>query len=97
MLLVFSTNIPFSEALQVIRNKLHNEDTLVEWSILQVEAIVELLEVCLRTTYLQVDDKFIQQKDSMVRGSSLSTIIRNIFMEHNKKLALYSAQYKVSL
>jgi hypothetical protein len=58
---------------------------------------VELLEVCLRTTYLQVDDKFIQQKDSMVMGSSRSTIISNIFMEHNEKLALYLAQYKVLL
>jgi hypothetical protein len=33
---------------------------LAERSLLQVEAIMELLEVCLRTTYFQVDDKFIQ-------------------------------------
>jgi hypothetical protein len=52
------TNVPVNEALQVTRNKLHNDDTLAEWSALQVEAIMELLEVCLRTTYFQVDDKF---------------------------------------
>jgi hypothetical protein len=28
--------------------------TLVEQSVVQVEAIMELLEVCLRTTYFQV-------------------------------------------
>jgi hypothetical protein len=56
------TNVPVDEALRVIRNKLHSDDTLVERSALQVEAIMELLEVCLRTKYFQVDDKFFQQK-----------------------------------
>jgi hypothetical protein len=58
------SNVPVSEA-QIIRNKLHNDDTLVEQSVLHVKAIMELLEVCLRTTYFQVDDRFFQQKDSM--------------------------------
>ncbi|PNF31848.1 hypothetical protein B7P43_G08911 [Cryptotermes secundus] len=38
------TNVPVDEALQVIRNKLHNDDTLVERSALKVEDIMELLE-----------------------------------------------------
>jgi hypothetical protein len=37
------TNVPVDEALQVIRNKLHNDDTLVERSVKQIEAIMELL------------------------------------------------------
>jgi hypothetical protein len=45
------THVPVDEALQVIRNKLHNDDTLAGRSALQVEAIMELLEVCLRTTF----------------------------------------------
>jgi hypothetical protein len=49
---------------------------------LQVEAIMELLEVCLRATYIQVDDKLFQQKDDMAMGSSLSPILCNIFKEH---------------
>jgi hypothetical protein len=64
---------------------------------LDVEAIMELLEVCLRTTYFQVNDKFFQQKDGMVMGNSLSPIVSNIFMEHFEKLALDSAPYKPSL
>jgi hypothetical protein len=44
-------NVPVDDALQVIRNKLHNDDTQTERSVLQVEAIMDLLEVCLRTTY----------------------------------------------
>jgi hypothetical protein len=62
----------------------------------QVEAIMELLEVYLRTTYFQVD-KFFQQKDGMAVGSSHSPIGSNIFVEHFEKLALGSALNKPSL
>jgi hypothetical protein len=55
---------------------------------------MKLLEVCLRTTYFQADDKFFQQKDHVVMESSPVT---NIYMEHFEKLALDSAQYKLSL
>jgi hypothetical protein len=48
---------------------------------LQVEAIMELMEVCLTTTYFQAD-KFFQQKDGMATGSSLSPIMSNISMEY---------------
>ena len=58
---------------------------------------MELLEVCLRTTYFQVDDKFFQQKDGMAMENSLSPIVSNIFMEHFEKLALDSTPYKPSL
>jgi hypothetical protein len=85
------TNVTVDEALEVIRDKLTNDDTLTERSALQVEVIMELLEVCLRTTYFQVDDKFFQQKDGMATGTSLSPVVSNIFMEHFEKLALDSA------
>ncbi|PNF18952.1 hypothetical protein B7P43_G14912, partial [Cryptotermes secundus] len=91
------TNVPVDEVLQIVENKLHNDVTLMEGSVLQVEAIMELLEACLRTNYFQVDDKFFQQKDGMAMGNSLSPIVSNIFMEHFEKLALDSALYKTSL
>jgi predicted GIY-YIG superfamily endonuclease len=58
---------------------------------------MELLDVCLRTTYFQVDDRFYQQKDGMAMGSSLSPTVSNIYMKHFEKLALYSVQHKLSL
>jgi hypothetical protein len=64
---------------------------MAERFVLQIEAIMELLEVCLRTTYFQADDKFFQQKDDMAMGSSLSPTVSNIFMEHFEKLTLDSA------
>jgi hypothetical protein len=91
------TNAPVDEALQVIRNKPHNGDTLAKPSVLQVEAIMELLKVCLRTTYFQVGGKFFQQKDGMAMVSSLSPIISSIFMEHFEKRTLDWAQHEPSL
>jgi hypothetical protein len=64
---------------------------------LQIEAIVELLEVCLKTTDFQADNKFFQQKIGMAVGSSQSPIIRNIFTNHFEEVALDSAQHKPSL
>jgi hypothetical protein len=39
------TIVLVDDALQVIRNKFHNDDTSAEPTVLQVEAIMELLEV----------------------------------------------------
>jgi hypothetical protein len=61
---------------------------------LQVEAIIELLEVSLRTTYFQVDSKFFQQKDGKAMGSSLSPIVSNTYIQHFEELAFDSAQHK---
>jgi hypothetical protein len=58
---------------------------------------MELLEVCLRTTYIQVDNMFFQQKDGMAMRTSLLPIVSNIYIEHYEKLALDSAQHKPSL
>jgi hypothetical protein len=67
----------------------------MERPVLQAEAIIELLEIGLKTTYFQVD-KFFQQKDGIAVGCSLSIIISNIYMENFEKLALDSAQHKPS-
>jgi hypothetical protein len=76
------TDVPVDKAPQVIRSKLHNDDILVEWSVLQVEAIMEMLEVCLRTTYFLVDSKFFQ-KDGITIGSCLPLTASNIYMDIN--------------
>jgi hypothetical protein len=57
---------------------------------------MELLEVCLKTTYLQVGNRFYQQKDGMAMGNSLSLIVCDFYMVHFEKLALDSALLKPS-
>jgi hypothetical protein len=56
---------------------LHNNNTLAEWSVLEVQAMMELLEVSLRITYFQVKDKFFQRRDGMAMGGSVSPIVSN--------------------
>jgi hypothetical protein len=60
------TKVCIGEDLQVNRSKLQKDGTLVERSALQVEAFIDQLEVCLRATYFQVDDKYFQYKDGMM-------------------------------
>jgi hypothetical protein len=72
----------------------HNDNTSAEWSVLEVIAIMELLEVYLRITYFQVEDKFFQQREGMAVVGFLLPIVSSIFMEYFEKLALDSAQYK---
>jgi hypothetical protein len=56
------TNVPVAEILQVIKNKLCMDPTVSDPSPLQVDDVMELLEVCMKTTYFQLEDKFYQQK-----------------------------------
>jgi hypothetical protein len=73
---------------------LHDDNTSAEWSLLEIKAIMELLEVYLIITYFQVEDKFFQQRDGIAVGGSLLPIVSSIFMEYFEKLAFDTAQYK---
>jgi hypothetical protein len=55
---------------------------------------MELLDVCLTTTYFQFEDKFYQQKEVMAMGNSLSLVVTNIFMEHFEEIALDTPEHK---
>jgi hypothetical protein len=75
------TSVSVDEALEIIKNKLKDGSYLNECSVLNVDSIMELLEVCLKTCYFQFRDKFFQQKNGMATGSSLSPVVSNMYME----------------
>jgi hypothetical protein len=56
---------------------------------------MELLDICLTTTYFKFDDKFCKQKEGMTMGNSGSPMVSNIFMEHFEDLALDTADHKL--
>jgi hypothetical protein len=87
------TNVAVNEALWVTKNLVTGDQTLTEYTPLKI-IIMELLETCLKSTCFQVEDKFFQQKDGMVVGNSLSSVMSNIHMEHFEKLALDAAECK---
>ena len=74
------TNVPIDESLTIVRNKLQRDETLPERSPLSVKALMELLEICLKTTYFQVKDEFLDQNQAMAMGSPLSPILSNIYI-----------------
>jgi hypothetical protein len=45
------------EVLQVIRNRLNTDTSFPGRSPLQVEDVMELLDICLTTTYFQFEDQ----------------------------------------
>jgi hypothetical protein len=49
---------------------------------------MELLDICLTTTYFQFEDKFRQQKEGMEMGDSVTPMISNTCIEHFEKIAL---------
>ena len=58
---------------------------------------MELLELCVKTTYLQVKDNFYKQTGGMVMDSPLFPILSNMYMEHFEKIVIASVDHKPSL
>ena len=52
------TNVPIDEAVQVIRDRLRGDETLVNRTTLSSDKVAELLEVCLKSTYFCYGGEF---------------------------------------
>jgi hypothetical protein len=60
-------NVPVEEVLQVIRNS--SIQILLCQNTHQVKEVMELLDICLNTTYFQFEDEFCQQKEGIAMGN----------------------------
>ena len=85
------TNVPIQEAVQVIKKKLKEDQSLPSHTSLTRERITELLEICLITTYFRFQGWFYEQQEGAAMGSPVSAIVANMYMEHFKELALRTA------
>ena len=91
------TNVPTTEALAIVRNKLEEDTTLQERTPLPIDNIMEMLTLCVTTTAFQLGTEHYQQKEGMAMGSPLSPVIANIYMEFIEDLALRTAQQTPTL
>lgn len=82
------TNIPVDELLDIVRSKLENDASLLERTNLPVSSIMELLRVCVNSSYFQFNSKFYLQKSGLPMGGVLSPILSNIYMDYFESLAL---------
>lgn len=76
----FYTMIPIDEAINIMRN-LTDKET------------VDLLELCLKSSYFSFKGIIYEQTHGVAMGSPLSPIIANIFIEHFEQKALRSFPY----
>jgi hypothetical protein len=82
------TKLPVEEVLQTLYRSFFPRMLTFTTSDL-----MELLDICLTTTYFQFEDKFCQQKKGTAMENSLSLVVTNIFMEHFGEIALDTADH----
>ena len=71
--------------------QLSADDSLKERTSIPTAQLIELIELCLRSTYFQFHDRFFEQTDGAAMGSPLSPVIANLYMEHLEENALRTA------
>ena len=77
-------------SLKVVEQRLSDDQTITERTTISVQQLVQLTELCLRSTYFKCQNKFYEQTDGAAMGSPMSPIIANLFMEHREE-AIQSA------
>ena len=91
------TQVPIDEALRVVREKLTSDQTLTERTSIPAPQLVELIELCLWSSYFEFQDSFYEQVDGTAMGSTLSPIIANLYMESLEEATISSAAFQPSL
>ena len=85
------TKVPIAEAIDVIADRLHLDDTLEDRTTLSPETICQLMRLCLTSTYFQFKDSYYEQIEGAAMGSPLSPVVANLFMETLEERALATA------
>lgn len=84
------TNVPTGEAVEVIHARLREDDELSDRTILSLDRIADLLQLCLRSTYFSYGGEFYEQKEGAAMGSPISVVVA-------EELALRTAPTKPQL
>ena len=76
------TSVPVDPALNIIKDLLEKDHTLKERTVMAVSDIIFLLEFCLKITYFSFQDQFYEQVEGAAMGSSVSSIVANLYMKY---------------
>jgi hypothetical protein len=87
------TSVPVDKAMEVIRKKLEEDDTLYERTPLSPDDIIKLLDLCLRCTYFSFQGVYYLQIHGAAMGSPVSPIVCNLYMEHFEHKAIATAEH----
>ena len=91
------TSGPVHPAIQIVKQRLLQDNTLPQRTSMSLPQITSLLEFCLTNTYFLFQGKYYEQVQGAAMGSPISPLIANIFMEEFEVKALSSIPQPPSL
>ena len=78
-------------SINIVKQRLTQDPTLPQRTQMSIPQIVTLLEFCLKNTYFLFQGKYYEEVHGAGRGSSISPLIANLFMEEFEVKALSTA------
>ena len=87
------TSVPIPPVVEIIEDKLNEDNDLPQRTSMNTRHIIRLLEFCLRSTYFVFQGQYYEQTEGAAMGSPLSPIIANIYMEDFETRALETAPH----
>ena len=91
------TSVPIKPVLNITKQRLANDNELHKRTTMTTSHIINLLEFCLNSTSCVHQGQFYQQLEGAAKGSPLSPIEANIFMEKFEEESLETAPQPPSL
>ena len=82
------TSIPIDPAIDTIRKQLEEDQDLKKRTSMTVDHIISLLEFCLKNTYFSFQGRYYEQTEGATKGSPISPLVANIYMEEFEKQAI---------
>ena len=84
------TNVPISDSLQILHQRLLEDSTLSSRTCLTIEEIIEATKLCIESTFFKFKGELYQQTAGLAMGSPISPIVANIFMQDFEQKMLVS-------
>ena len=91
------TSVPVQPSIQIVKQRLQQDNTLPQRTSMSIQQITSLLEFCLSHTYFLFQGKYYEQVQGAAMGSPISPLIANIFMEEFEVKAFSSFPHPPSL
>ena len=91
------TSVPVQPSIQLVKQRLQQDNTLPQRTSMPISQITSLLEFCLTHTYFLFECKYYEQFQGAAMGSPISPLIANIFIEEFEVKALSSIPHPFPL